>query len=320
MAAGLVIAIVAGCGAPSKDAMVGKLKSESQTLSQENYTSTAMMTVQTDNNSQTYYVQTSYEGPDKYRIELGDSNKNINQIIVKNPNGMFIVSPSLQKVFRFNGDWAQNQGHIYLYDQILQQIVSSNFKLSQTGDTYSFEMPVTPANDVVTKEQVELDKNLQPKKVVLYDSDNQAVVLIDFKTFKKGVKFQDADFDPQKLAQSGTAKTTTVDEEFGYILPADTLNDKLAEAEPEAQDDYLLRYTGPYDFTLSEWRPNPGTDGIPSASLVDLYGVPALEMNAGSAKQLMWLDNGVEFALTSAHLTDAQLQQIAMSTLGQVGK
>lgn len=322
MAAGLVIAIVAGCGAPSKDAMVGKLKAETQTLDQKNYTSTAMMTVQTDNSSQTYYVETSYEGPDKYRIALGDSNKNINQIIVKNPNGMFIVSPSLQKVFRFSGSWAQNQGHIYLYDQILQQIISSgDVKVSEKGGNYSFEMPVSPANDVVSKEQVELTKDLKPQKVVLYDKQNQAVVLIDFKSFQTGVKFQDADFDPYKLAAKSTAKTTAVDQsEFGYILPTDTLGDKLDVAEPEEQDDYLLRYSGEHGFTLSEWRPNAGTDGMPTATLVDLYGVPALQTTAGNAKQLVWLSNGVEFALTSSHLDDAQMQAIATSTFGQVGK
>lgn len=322
MATGLVIAIVAGCGAPSKDAMVGKLKAETQTLNQKNYTSTAMMTVQTDNSSQTYYIVTSYEGPDRYRIELGDSNKHINQIIVKNPNGMFIVSPSLQKVFRFSGSWAQNQGHIYLYDQILQQIIASDqVKVAQKGTNYTFEMPVTPSNDVVSKEQVELSKDLKPQKVVLYDKSDHAVVLIDFKSFKTGVKFQNVDFDPYKLAANSAAKTSVIDQsQFGYILPTDTLGDKLDVAEPEQQDDYLLRYSGTHGFTLSEWRPNPEPDGLPSANLVDLYGVPAMEMTTGKSRQLVWLNNGVEFALTSANLTDAQMQSIAMSTFGQVGK
>lgn len=327
VAAGLAIALLSGCGSPSQGAMVSKLKSQTQTLEQQNYTSTAMMTVQSDNSSQTYFVRTNYEGPNEYRIELGDSNKSINQIIVRNQSGMYIVSPSLQKVFRFNGNWAQNQGHIYLYDQILQQVIQSAgskaVKMTRGNGTYTFEMPVTPASDVVAKEKVEVDqKTLKPEQVILYDKQNTAVVLIKFTSFQTGVKFDKADFDPYQLASSGTAKTTAAAEQsqFGYILPSVLFNDKLAVAEPEAQDDYVLRYTGPYAFTLSEFRPSPGPDGLPSAQLVDLYGVPALETTAGNAKQLLWIANGVEFSLVSSHLTDAQLTAIAMSTLGQVGK
>lgn len=326
VAAGLTVALVAGCGAPSQDAMVNRLKTETQTLTQQNYTSTAMMTVQTDNSSQTYYIHTNYEGPDQYRIELGDSNKNVNQIIVKNQSGMYIVSPSLQKVFRFNGDWAQNQGHIYLYDQILQQVIQSagqkQAKMTEANGTYTFELPVTPVNDVVSKEKVEIDsKTMKPTQVVLYDKQGTAVVLIKFTSFQTGVKFQNVDFDPYKLASSGTAKTTSVSQsEFGYILPATTYRDKLDVAEPTAQNDYLLRYTGPDAFTLSEYRPGPGSDGLPDASLVDLYGVPALETTAGKTRQLTWLSNGVEFSLTSSSLSSAQMEAVAMSTFGQVGK
>ncbi len=325
-AAGLTVALVAGCGAPSQDTMVNKLKTETQTLSQQNYTSTAMMTVQTDNSSQTYYIQTNYEGPNQYRIELGDSNKNVNQIIVKNNNGMYIVSPSLQKVFRFNGDWAQNQGHIYLYDQILQQVIQSasqkQAKMTEANGTYTFELPITPANDVVAKEKVEINsKTMKPTQVVLYDKQGTAVVLIKFTSFQTGVKFQNADFDPYKLASSGTAKTTAVSQsEFGYVLPTTTFQDKLDVAEPMAQNDYLLRYTGPDGFTLSEFRPGPGADGLPNASLVDLYGVPALETTAGKTHQLMWLQNGVEFSLTSSSLSPAEMDAVAISTFGQIGK
>lgn len=326
VATGLTLAMVVGCGAPSQDAMVGKLKSETQTLEQQNYTSTAMMTVQTDSSSQTYYIQTYYEGPNQYRIDLGDSNKNVNQIIVKNPNGMYIVSPSLQKVFRFNGDWAQNQGHIYLYDQILQQVIASagnkQSKMTQSDGSYTFEIPITPANDVVAKETVQIDsKTLQPTKVVLYDKNNTAVVLVNFTSFKTGVKFQSANFDPYKLAANSAAKTAAgAPSEFGYILPTTTFHDKLDVAEPVAQDNYLLRYTGAKGFTLSEFRPGAGADGLPAANLVDLYGVPALATTAGKTQQLTWLRNGVEFSLTSGQLTGDQLATIAISTFGQIGK
>ncbi|QSO51739.1 outer membrane lipoprotein carrier protein LolA [Alicyclobacillus curvatus] len=324
LAMGLAVGLVAGCGTPSKQNVVSKLQTQAEELDATNYQSTAKMTVQMDSGSQTYYIVTSYDSPNTYKIALGDSNQQINQIIVRNPNGMFIVSPSLQKVFRFNGNWAQNQGHIYLYDQILQQIVSSkNVKMGKSGENLTFTMPVNPQNDVVTTQKVELAQGtFAPKKVTLLNKQDQAVVTIDFQTFKQGMKFTSAEFDPQKLASSGQpAKTTMAStSEFGYIEPLQTLGDKLDLQQPQSAEDMLMRYSGPYGFTLEEWRPTAGISGLPSAQLVDLYGIPGILSGSGNAHQLTWLNNGVEFSLTSSQMTLDQMREVAMSTFGQVGK
>ncbi|QQE78619.1 outer membrane lipoprotein carrier protein LolA [Alicyclobacillus sp. SO9] len=325
VATGIVIGLVSGCGAPSSQSMKPKLQSHVQAMTKQNYKTTATMTVQMDHSSQTYYIETWYESPDVYRISLGESPDKINQVIVKNKNGMFIVSPSLQKVFRFNGNWAQNQGHIYLYTQILQQLSSGDkVTVKKKNGLYQFDMPVSPANDVVTKEHVQLDaKTLNPKKVVLYDAENQAVVTIDFKKFESPAKFQTADFNPQKIAEGSGAKTTlaSMSQPFGYLEPTITgLGDKLSDMQEVSTDDYLLRYTGQHAFTLSEFRPTPGVAGIAGGELVDMFGVPAIYNGTEQAHQLMWIHNGVEFALTSDKLSMDQMKHIAITTLGTVGK
>lgn len=328
LAAGLAVGLVAGCGAPSKQNVVSKLQTQAKELGATNYQSTATMTVQMENGSQTYYVETSYDSPTTYKIALGDANKHINQIIVRNPNGMFIVSPSLQKVFRFNGNWAQNQGHIYLYDQVLEQIVEApNVKVGQAGGNTTFTMPISPQNDVVTTQKVELVSAVggyAPKQITLLDKSDKAVVTIDFTSFKQGVKFSSMDFDPQKLAAgSNPAKTTMAGDSsnFTYIEPPQTLGDKIDILEPDAnQGQALLHYTGPYGFTLLETRPTAGVSGLPAAELVDLYGVPAVLSGDALAHQLTWYNNGIEFSMTSAQATLAQMESVAISTIGQAGK
>ncbi|MCL6443859.1 MAG: outer membrane lipoprotein carrier protein LolA, partial [Alicyclobacillus sp.] len=324
LAVGLVIGVAAGCGLNGKSDMVSKLQTEQQQLTTNNYTSTATMTVQMDNAAQTYHIQTWYESPDVYKIALGDANKNINQIIVHNQNGMFIVSPALQKVFRFNGNWAQNQGHIYLYDQILSQIIQSkDAKMTKQNGLYVFDVPMSSTNDVVTKEHVEIDaRTMYPKRVILYDNQNKAVVTIDFKDFKTNVKFDAAnDFDPHKLVSEKTTKPTmTRLVDFGYIEPDVTFGDKLSIWYPSSEDDTLLRYAGDKSFTLDEWRPTSGVDGLLNAQLVDLFGVPAMYTGTNNVHQLIWVNNGVEFALTSSKLSLDEMRDVAISTFGQSGK
>lgn len=321
--------LVVGCGTQNGEKSVAsKLEAHVKTLDGSNYKSTAMMTVQMDNGSQTYYVETWYESPEVYRIALGDANKQINQIIVHNQNGMFIVSPSLGKVFRFNGNWAQNQGHIYLYNQILSNIVSSkDIQFTQSDGNYNFELPVSPANDVVTRERVQLDaKTLNPEQIVLMDKSSTPVVTLKYESFQTGIKFSPDDFNPQALVGGEKAKTTlstgdsAASDGPGYINPTLTYGDKLDSMWQVSDTDAIMRFTGDHAFTLEEWRPVSTVSGLPSGEMINLYGVPAVYTDGGGARQLFWLNNGVEFSITSSALSLNQMADVAMSTFNQVGK
>ncbi len=326
LALGLVGVLAVGCGAPSEKSVASQLETHVQKLNATNYKSVAMMTVQMGDNAESYYVETWYDSPNQYRISLGDANKNIHQIIVHNANGMFVVSPSLAKVFRFNGNWAQNQGHIYLYDQILHQIITAkDVKMSESGGTYAFELNVQPANDIVVKQRIQVDaKSLNPQSVTLLDKDAHAIVTLTYKSFQTNVTFRTDDFNPQALISEPKASKATMAEEggtFGFIDPdVKELHDSLSTVVEKSSTDTLLRYTGNHGFTLEEWRPSPGIDGFALASAVDLFGVPAIYTGEDPAHQLIWLNNGVEFTLTSNNLTLDQMKSIALATFGQVGK
>lgn len=345
LALGLMGGVVAGCGVPGGKSVNQKIEAQSQKLENQNYQSEAKMTVQMDNNVQTYYVEVSYESPETYKIALGNQDKQIHQIIVHNPNGMFIVSPSLGKVFRFNGNWAENQGQIYLYDQLLADIAKNqSLKPKKADGTYTFHLPVTPASDTISTQKVVLDsKTLQPKTVSLLDKEGKAAVTLEYTSFKTGVTFQKSDFDPHALVGSGSSgskttmagntsnaqggsqtsassSSTTSAQSFGYILPKTMYGTKMTSIMQPSPTSAILRFGGDHSYTLEEWRPTKGYSADPGASLLDMYGVPAMYTLADDVNSLTWLDNGVEFSVVSNDLNLQQLQNIAISTIGQVGK
>jgi hypothetical protein len=90
--------------------------------------------------------------------------------------------------------------------------------------------------------------------------------------------------------------------------------------QPQSADNTVMKYVGQYGFTLEEWRPIVGDAGFPTAELIDLYGVPALYTGGGNSHQLTWLNNGIQFALTSSNLSLPQMQEVALSTFAQIGK
>lgn len=341
LALGLMGGVVVGCGVPGGKSVSQKIETQAQQLENQNYQSEAKMTVQMDNNVQTYYVEVSYESPETYKIALGNQDKQIHQIIVHNKNGMFIVSPSLGKVFRFNGKWAENQGQIYLYDQLLNEIAKNKDIKPQKGNgTYTFNLPVTPASDTISTQKVVLDsKTLQPQTVSLLDKSGKAAVSLQFTSFKTGVTFNSTDFDPHSLAGSGASDTKTTmagsssagtstgssgstssNESFGYIEPKTLYGTKMTSIMQPSQTSAILRFGGEHTYTLEEWRPTKRDMADPGAELVDLFGVPAMYTLGDSVNTLTWLNNGVEFSIMSNDMNLQELQDVAISTLGQVGK
>ncbi|KRW92249.1 membrane protein [Alicyclobacillus tengchongensis] len=327
LALGIAGGVVVGCGVPgSNKSVTHKIQEHAETLDSKNYQSEAMMTVQMDNNVQKYFVRVSYESQDTYKIELGNAEKQINQIIVRNPSGMFIVSPALGKVFRFNGNWAQNQGQIYLYNQLLNQITAQkSVKVQKNGGVYSFDVPVTPASDVISREQIVLSKDLNPQTVKLLDKNGAAAVTLTYQSFTTGVTFPKDAFDPQALAQSGQVAKPTLasDQSFDYVEPPAEFGTKLTDLAQPTDTSVIMRYSGGnHHYVLTESEPTPGAEGIPSAQLLNMFGVPAIYNHATgtNVSNITWINNGIEFSLTSNDMNLDQLQDIAISTFGQVGK
>ena len=69
-----------------------------------------------------YLVNVSYfkEKKDEYyKVELYDKSLNQSQIIVKNTEGVFVLTPTLNQVFKFQSDWPNNSPKPYIYQSLI---------------------------------------------------------------------------------------------------------------------------------------------------------------------------------------------------------
>ncbi|WRK52332.1 hypothetical protein SD457_18260 [Coprobacillaceae bacterium CR2/5/TPMF4] len=58
-----------------------------------------------------YLVNVSYLNEDKneyYKVELYDKALNQSQIIIKNSDGVFVLTPTLNQIFKFQSEWPNN--------------------------------------------------------------------------------------------------------------------------------------------------------------------------------------------------------------------
>ena len=61
-----------------------------------------------------YDVDASYKKDDDFRVSLKNKTNNHEQIILKNETGVYVLTPSLNKSFKFQSDWPYNNSQAYL--------------------------------------------------------------------------------------------------------------------------------------------------------------------------------------------------------------
>ena len=347
--------VLAGCGG-KKDAaavvkdlnnVVDKLQSK-----EGSYQGSGTMTLHTGEKPQQYEVEVWYQNPSYYRISLKNAQKDITQIVLRNDDGVFVLTPSLNKSFRFQSDWPEKQGQVYLYQTLVQGILSdSTRQFIDDKDSYVFDVAANYHSQSLIRQKIWLNKdNYAPKQVQVSDSEANVVVEVKFNTFAFNAKFEKDAFDMKRnmmtMGESSIQTVTQIDEfgneivtelsddiqleptmkelgNFGIIEPdylpvGVTLKDtnEIADSKDHA---VLLRYEGVYQFTLMEARPLDRAVSLTPGSVIDLGFTVGL-LTGDEQRTLTWMDNGIEFRITSANLPVTEMIKVAASLAEKTGK
>ena len=85
----------------------------------------ADMTLYNGEDHREFVVKVSYdkeEENDFFKVDLFDKGINQEQIIIKNMNGVYVLTPSLNQVYTFKGDYPLNSQKPYLFHSMLQAL------------------------------------------------------------------------------------------------------------------------------------------------------------------------------------------------------
>lgn len=158
-----VALVMTGCGKKDAASVVKDLNNVADKLEskQGTYQASGIMTLFTGEQPQEYKVEVWYKNPSYYRISLANVQKDITQIVLRNDEGVFVLTPSMNKSFRFQSDWPDNQGQVYLYQTLVRGIVSDNNRqFVEDGDNYVFEVAANYQSNALVRQKIWLDKRL----------------------------------------------------------------------------------------------------------------------------------------------------------------
>ncbi|EXX86075.1 membrane protein [Paenibacillus darwinianus] len=187
--------LIAGCGVKNAESVVKDLDKVVGGL--ESYQGSGTMTLYTGQQPLEYQVEVWYQKPQNYRIALTNAKKDITQIVLRNEEGVFVLTPKLNKSFRFQSDWPQNQGQVYLYQTLVQSILVDNSRqFVSDKEAYVFDVMANYNNGSLARQKIWLNKQTYaPQRVEVSDSNANVMVQVQFNEFKFDAKFDPKAFD-----------------------------------------------------------------------------------------------------------------------------
>ena len=314
---------ILGCKRQEKD-IVSKLKDNIESL--EEYRMTGTLEIMNNEDIYKYEVDSAYKKDDLFRVSLRNTGNNHLQILLKNGDGVYVITPALNKSFKFQSDWPYNNSQIYLLQTILKDIQEDkNVAIEEKENGYIIKSKVNYSNnDKLVKQNVYIDKNYNIYKVDVLD--NKDIVLMSIKINKIDKK-PNLDKNYFELSNSTSVevdevlKTSTINNIlYPMYIPSKTYLSSQDRISLDNGERVILTFDGDNPFMLIQetWSALDNNTVIPTYGEFDIVSDTIGVMKDNS---ISWSSNGIDYYVTSDSLSEKELLSVANSvTILPVGK
>lgn len=319
----LVVSFLFGCSKDSETSIVKKINGNLDTI--DSYYLDGDLTIHNSDDEYNYRVEVYYKADDNYRVNLVNKVNDHEQIILKSNNEVYVVTPSLNKSFKFQSNWPNDSSQIYLIQSLYKDIFNSKERgFEKDGEEYKFNIEANyPNNSNLVKQTIVFDKDLNVKSVSVYNDNNNLQMSMKFNNIDIN---KDIDDDVFKLDNIISTLNKSDDDEtekeenvasiddiiYPLYIPSGTVltdEEKVAKTTGER---VILTFDGEKPFILVEETANIEEE----FSVVPTYGEPYLltdSVAALSNNSISWASDGIEYYLVSDVMSQIELVEIANS-------
>ena len=319
----LLLLALSACGQKSQGDVVNDLNEKLGEM--KGYKANAKMTLKMGTEPQVYTVEIWHKNPSFYRVNLKNDEKDQSQMILKNDDGVYVLTPALNKSFKFQSEWPENSSQAYLYESLVKDITedkSATYK--ETDKHYVFETKTRYQNNkMLPYQEITLNKkDLSPVSVKVMDPDKTALVLVEFSKVKFDTSFDKDAFDMKKNMTSAQLEAPVMaevkDEGFAVKYPSNLNDMNLTEEKKitaDGGDRVILTYEGSTSFTLVQEKAKV----VQTSISTNVNGEPVdlgFTVGAMTGNTVAWTFEGVDYMLASKDLTQEKMIEIARSVGG----
>ncbi len=311
----MTVFLMTGCFGRGKKDVIKELEKKVDGLN--SYYIKGELEIINNEDNYTYDVEVSYKKEDNFKVDLINKTNNHEQIILKNSEGVYLLTPSLNKSFKFQSDWPYNNSQIYLLQTLIKDIKNDEEKtIEETENGYKITTNVNYANNRnLTKQYIYTDKNANITSVEIVNNNNIIKMKMKFTKIDLGATYKDDYFDLNKNMKNVETESTikTIEDiiypmympENTYLKSQDTIN--LDDGER-----VILTFAGEKPFTLIEQTVSVTDD----YEMTMIYGDPEILLDTiGSItdNSVSFISNGIEYYAVSEVLDQKQLLEVVNS-------
>ena len=314
----LVCFLITGCGKNNESDVLRQI--DKKITNGKGYVMNASLEVLNNNEIYNYEVETAYKADDYYKITLTNTSNNHEQVILKNDDGVYVLTPSLNKSFKFQSDWPYNNSQIYLLQSIISDIENDEERTFKNKDKdYVFTSSVNyPNNRNLIKQKSTFDENMKLKEVMVLDSDEVPNMTLKVKDIDFNPSFKDNYFELDEIMSTfnsleETKETSSIDDVvYPLLLPEGTKLTNEEKVDMSNGERVILTFSGDKPFLLIEET----VSAMDEFTVIPTIGEPAMFMDSLgviSDNSVSFTSGGINYYLVSDVMNQDELVEVANS-------
>lgn len=296
----------------------------------QSYHMEATMEINDNDENKNYFIVVDYAKKDEeqlFRISLLDTDINQEQIFLKNSDGVFVLTPMLNQVYKFKGNYPLNSQKPYLYHSMLEGL-DGEHELKSMSDGYLLSYkPNYEHQKKWVKQDVKLSNDFKPVWVNIYNENSALVVSIIYSKVDFNLTYENDFFDVNTNMEK--AKETLTNNTFSSLedlplIPTSMIESATLKEQTEVKTNnndtlFILTYEGDKNYRVIQKLLQPSeelTTYTPTGEFIDtIYGISYYNNN-----YLTYITGNVCCEIYSLDLQVSDMVNIATSLEVSINK
>ena len=335
----LMMFFVSGCGTVDKDKVINNFVDTIE--SAKSYKMTGKMEIYNAEDTYSYNLQVLYMDDDYYKVNMLNLTNKHEQIILRDDEAVYVITPSLNKSYKFTSEWPYNSSQSYILNTLVKDINNDDeIEYENNEDEYILKVKVNyPNNKDLIYQKMYFDSKMNLLKVDVYDKEDILSISVTFDDIDYKANLEDKDFDIDLIMESECCNTSNtsndeveedvsndevvadevINEEtilndivYPLYVPTDTYLNTKEVVSTENGERAILTFNGAKNFILIEEVSNIGDE----FETIPVFGDPLMisdTIGVVSSNSLSWSYNNVDYYLASNDMSTDEILTVANS-------
>ena len=303
-----------GCGKDSNYDVIKDLTKKIEDIN--SYHLSGVLEIINNENSYLYDVDVAYLKDNNFRVSLKNKTNNHEQVILRNSEGVYVLTPSLGKSFKFQSEWPYNNSQSYLLHNLLNDINNdSEYGFESNDSGYIITTKVNYSNNKeLVSQKIYMDKDKNINTVEVMDSNNlvKLKMVINDIDYNSNYTIDDFNLDNNMTVSIDVDDTISqlTDIVYPMYIPQNTYLSTQDKVSIDGGERVIMTFAGDCPFMLIQETVNLDN------SIISISGEPLqLSESVGVIDEtsITWIDDSTLYYLVSNTLDKNELIDVANS-------